>query len=112
MTNEEMMSQLYKQMTAEQQKYKEWLLEQPPNVILDNACKFTVREDIVMEIEVLELTDAQAAALLRSRTPLADIYRAWERTETHHMDDVRDVIEARANAVIQAEKEKGQREGR
>ena len=38
-----------------------------------------------MEMEVLELTDAQAAALLRSRTPLADVYRAWERAETHHM---------------------------
>lgn len=112
MTNEEMMRQLYERMAAEQQKYKEWLLGQPPNVILDNACKFTVREDIVMEMEVLELTDAQAAALLRSRTPLADVYRAWERAETHHMDDVRDVIEARADTVIRAEKEKGQREER
>ena len=63
MTNKEMMRQLYERMAAEQQKYKAWLLEQPPNVILDNACKFTVREDIVMEMEVLELTDAQAAAL-------------------------------------------------
>ena len=112
MTNEEMMSRLYKRMTAEQQKYKEWLLEQPPNAILDNACKFTVREDIVMELEVLELTGAQAAALLRSRTPLADVYKAWQQTETNHMNDVRDVIEARANAIIQAEKEKGQREER
>ena len=108
MANKEMMRQLYERMVAEQQKYKAWLLEQPPNVILDNACKFTVREDIVMEMEVLELTDAQAAALLRSRTPLADVYRAWERAETHHMDDVRDVIEARADTVIRAEKEKGQ----
>ena len=92
MTNEEMMRQLYERMAAEQQKYKAWLLEQPPNVILDNACKYTVREDIV--------------------TPLADVYRAWEQAETHHMDDVRDVIEARADTVIQAEKEKGQREER
>ena len=92
MTNEEMMRQLYERMAAEQQKYKAWLLEQPPNVILDNACKFTVQEDIVMELEVLELTDAQAAALLRSRTPLADVYRAWERTETHHMDELVRVI--------------------
>lgn len=69
MANKEMMRQLYERMVAEQQKYKAWLLEQPPNVILDNTCKFTVREDIVMELEVLELTDAQAAALLRSRTP-------------------------------------------
>ena len=106
MTNEEMMRQLYERMAAEQQKYKAWLLEQPPNVILDNACKYTVREDIVMEMEVLKLTDAQ------SRTPLADVYRAWEQAETHHMDDVRDVIEARADTVIQAEKEKGQQEER
>ena len=92
MTNEEMMRQLYERMAAEQQKYKAWLLEQPPNVILDNACKYTVREDIVMEMEVLKLTDAQAAALLRSRTPLADVYRAWEQAETHHMDELVRVI--------------------
>lgn len=30
MTNEEMMSRLYEQMATEQQKYKEWLLGQPP----------------------------------------------------------------------------------
>ena len=111
MTNEEMMSRLYGQMVTEQLKYKEWLLGQPPDVILDNAYQFTVREDIVMEMEELELKDAQAAALLRSRTPLADVYKAWQQTETNHMNDVRDVIEARANAVIQAEKEKGQRDG-
>lgn len=37
MTNKEMMRQLYERMAAEQQKYKAWLLEQPPNVILDNT---------------------------------------------------------------------------
>ncbi len=79
---------------------------------LDNTCQFTIREDIVLELEMLELTDAQAAALLRSRTPLADVYKAWQQAETHHMDDVRDVIEARADTIIRAEKEKGQREGR
>ena len=112
MANKEMMRQLYERMVAEQQKYKAWLLEQPPNVILDNACKYTVREDIVMEMEVLKLTTYIAAALLRSRTPLADVYKAWQQAETNHMNDVRDVIEARANAIIQAEKEKGQREER
>ena len=77
MINEEMTSRLYERMSAEQQKYKVWLLEQSPNVILDHACQFTVREDVMMEMEELELTDTQAAALLRSRTPLADVYREW-----------------------------------
>ncbi len=63
-------------------------------------------------MSALELSDAQARALLKSKTPLADIYKEWDKTETHHMDDVREVIEARADAVIRAEKEKSQREGR
>ena len=112
MTQEEMLTALYEKMAAEQDKYRDWLKSQPAAEVLNHAYEYTVREDIVMELEVLELTGAQAAALLRSRTPLADVYRAWERAETHHMDDVRDVIEARANAIIQAEKEKGQREER
>ena len=63
-------------------------------------------------MSVVELPDAQVKALLKSKTPLADVYKEWNKTETHHMEDLRDVIEARATAVIQAEKEKGQREGR
>ena len=112
MNTNDLNTALFEKMTAEQDKFRDWLKSQPPEEILHHTYEYTVREDIVMEMEVLELTDAQAAALLRSRTPLADVYRAWERAETHHMDDVRDVIEARADTVIRAEKEKGQREER
>ena len=66
----------------------------------------------MMEMEELELTDAQTKALLKSKTPLADVCKAWNKTETHHMDDVRDVIEIHADDVIRTEKEKGQREER
>ena len=112
MTGEELCTKLYQRMTAEQEHYRIWLLGQPPGEILDHAAEYTVREDIVMEMEELELPEAQARALLKSRTPLADIYKEWNKVETHHMEDLRDVIEARADAVIRAEKEKGQREGR
>ncbi len=112
MTGEELQAKLYQRITSAQAKYRAWLLTQPPNVILDHACAYTVREDIVMEMSALELPEAQVKALLKSHNPLADIYKEWNKTETHHMEDLRDVIEARANAVIRAEKEKGQREGR
>ena len=112
MTGEELRTKLYQQITAAQAKYRAWLLTQPPNVILDHACAYTVREDIVMEMSALELPEAQVKALLKSHNPLADVYKEWNKTETHHMEDLRDVIEACADAVIQAEKEKGQREGR
>ena len=112
MANPELLNKLHQRMSAEQEQYRKWLLGQPPGEILNHAAEYTVREDIVMEMSALELTDAQANALLRSKTPLADIYKEWNKTETHHMDDVRDVIEARADAVIRAEKEKSQREER
>ena len=112
MANPELLNKLHQRMSAEQEQYRNWLLGQPPGDILNHAAEYTVREDIVMEMSALELTDTQANALLKSKTPLADIYKEWNKTETHHMDDVRDVIEARANAVIRAEKGKGQREER
>ena len=110
MANPDLLTKLYQRMSAEQEQYRNWLLGQPPGVILDHAAEYTIREDIMMEMEELELTDAQTKALLESKTPLADVCRAWNKTETHHMDDVRDVIEARADSVIRAEKEKSQRE--
>ena len=112
MTNPDLLTKLYQRMSVEQKQYRNWLLGQPPGVILDHAAEYTIREDIVMEMEELELTDAQTKALLKSKTPLADVCKAWNNTETHHMDDVRDVIEIHADDVIQTEKEKGQREGR
>ena len=66
MTGEELRTKLYQQITAAQAKYRAWLLTQPPNVILDHACAYTVREDIVMEMSALELPEAQVRALLKS----------------------------------------------
>ena len=112
MVNPDLLTKLYQRMSAEQEQYRNWLLGQPPGVILDHAAEYTVREDIVMEMEELELTDAQTKSLLKSKTPLADVYKEWSKVETHHMDDVRDVIEIHADGVIRTEKEKGQREER
>ena len=80
-------------MAGEQQKYRAWLTTLPPDEILDHAAEFTIREDILVEMEVVELPTEQAAALLASPTPLADVYREWGKVETHHMEDIRDVIE-------------------
>ena len=104
MTNEQLLTALYEKMAAEQAQYRQWLLGQPPGEILNHATEYAVREDIVIEMEELKLPEAHAKALLRSRTPLADVYKEWNKTETHHMEDLRDVIEARAEAVMQAEK--------
>ncbi len=50
-------------MAAEQDTFRDWLKSQSPEEVLNHAYEYTVREDIVMAMEVLELTDAQAQAL-------------------------------------------------
>ena len=37
MTNEELNTALYKKVFAEQEKYREWLLSQPPDEILNHC---------------------------------------------------------------------------
>lgn len=96
-------SELYDKMKAEQDKYREWLLSQSPNEILNHTYEYTMREDIVMAMEELELTPKQAKALLKSPCPLADVFEEFRDRETEHMDTIRDSIETRANEVIKRE---------
>ena len=96
---------LFEKMSDEQDKFRDWLKSQPPEEILHHTYEYTVREDIVMAMEELELTDAQAQALLDSPTPLADVYRYFEKLETGHMDVIRDSIENRADDVCRAKEE-------
>ena len=96
---------LYEKMAAEQDKYRDWLKSQPPAEVLNYAYEYTVREDIVIAMEELELTDAKAQALLDLPTPLADVYRHFERLETGYMDMIRDSIENRADDVCKARAE-------
>ncbi len=72
MTNEEKNTALYEKVFAEQETYRKWLLEQPPEEILKHSYEYTVREDIVLSLEYHDLEDAQAEALLKSPAPLGD----------------------------------------
>lgn len=96
---------LYEKMSYEQDYYRNWLLSQPPEEILNHAYEYAMREDILMAMETKELTDAQAQALLSSDTPLSDVYRYFDRVETDHMDVVRDCISIRANDILRTQEE-------
>ena len=89
-------------MFDEQEHYRQHLLTLPPEEILGSAYEYTIREDIVMCMEELDLTEAQAKALLASPAPLADVYKDFEKLETSYMDVIRDTIETRANELYQA----------
>ena len=97
MADTELSSKLYEKASAEQDKFRAWLVEQPPADILLHAVEYAVREDILMEMEALELPDDQARALLASPDTMADIYKTFSKmADTGHMDVVRESIEDRA----------------
>ncbi len=100
---------LYEKMKAEQDKYRDWLLTQEPAEILNHTYEYTMREDIVMAMEELELTPKQAKALLKSPCPLDDVYKEFKDREVEHMDTIRDSIETRADQVIKRENERESR---
>ena len=94
---------LYEKMKAEQDKYRDWLLTQEPAEILNHTYEYTMREDIVMAMEELELTPKQAKALLKSPCPLDAVYKEFRDREVEHMNTIRDSIETRADTVIKRE---------
>lgn len=96
---------LYEKMAAEQDKFRDWLKSHPPEEILNHAYEYTVREDILMAMEELDLPQSRAAALLASPSPLADVYKEFADRETSYMDVVRDSIEQRAEAALDAQRE-------
>ena len=51
MNTETINTQLYEKMFAEQERYRDWLLHQPPEEILNHAYEYAIREDILMALE-------------------------------------------------------------
>ena len=104
MTNEERNTALYKKLFAEQEKFRDWLKGQPPEGILNHAYEYTVREDILMSLEYHDLSDVQADALLKSPSPLADVFQYFEMLQTDHMDVIWDCLESRADTILEEQR--------
>ena len=96
-------ARLYEKMKAEQDKYRDRLL---------HPYEYTMREDIVMCMEELELEPEKARALLRSPCPLSDVYKDFRDRETEHMDTIRNSIETEADKSLQRQEKEKQRESR
>ena len=91
--NEALQQSLYDKLSREQDKYRDWLKGQPPEEILHHSYEYTVREDILMCMEELTLSEAETRALLLSPSPMAILYDKFSDLETGYMDTIRDSIE-------------------
>ena len=106
MTSETLNTLLHDKMTAEQDKFRDWLLSQPPQVILDHSFEYTAREDILMALQDTTLDKAQAEALWKSPSPLADIFKDFSKLDSSdQMETIQTCITDRANQALQAERE-------
>lgn len=103
MTTKDLNTKLYEKMFAEQEQYRDWLLTQPPGEVLNHAYEYVMREDILLSLEYHDLNPKQAKALLKSPSPLADIFERFEKQETGHMENIQNCIESRANEVLRAD---------
>ena len=100
MTNKELNDELYAKMLKEQETYKGWLLEQSAPVVLDHAYEFATREDLLLSMEYYDLDDAQANALLKSDTPLEDLFTVWENRESSRLSEMWGFITERADKLV------------
>ncbi len=105
MNQENLNNALYDKMAAEQDTYRSWLLGQTPEEILNHTYEYTVREDILMAMEEMDLPRQQAEALLSSPSPLSDVYKHFTNLETEHMDVIRASIEDRAKDTLDSQQE-------
>ena len=110
MTNVMLNTQLYQKMYVEQELYKDYLLTLTPAQILSHACEYICRENILIAMENNDLNNARAKALLRSPTPLADVYNkyaSWEHGR--QQEEIWNAVEARASEVLRVEYAAAQR---
>ena len=112
MTEEELNTLLYERMFEEQERFRDELLGMSPQDILDNAYKYVMREDLLLSLEYHDLSEKQCKALLKSDTPLADLFERWENHEGSHMEEVWDVIKSYANEIIREDFLRSRREER
>ncbi len=106
MNNEELNAALYEKMSAEQDQFVGRLLKLAPEEMLEHSFEYTVRQDILISMEDSVLNNDQTQALFRSETPLADVYKEYQKQQSGYIDVVRDSIVARANSELRKDLER------
>lgn len=91
---------LYEKMSNEQKDFVENLKHLPPEKIIEEAYRITLREDILSVIDSDILNAKQMSALIKTECPLAVCYDVWLKTDYSHMDDLRCVISDYADEII------------
>ena len=69
------LEQLAEKMTDEFNTYRDWLLKQPPEEILNHAYEYTTKENLLNVLGDTDLKPQQIETMLRSPCPLEDVFK-------------------------------------
>lgn len=93
MSDEQRHLALYNKMKSEQDNYRDWLLSQPPEEILNHAHEYSVREDILCVMNSTPLPPLVTRALLHAEQPLASVYTNWSKCDHGISNDLVEVVQ-------------------
>ncbi len=93
MTLEDLNIAVYNRLFEEQLAFRDWLLTQSPQEVLNHAYEYSMREDILYALENFDLSLREASALLTAEKPLENIYKKYLGMETDHMEEITTSIE-------------------
>ena len=68
-------------MNTEFDTYRDWLLTQPPEEILNHANEYNAKQEIMAALSDADLSPAQIETLLRSPCPLEDVFKDYQQMD-------------------------------
>lgn len=110
--NDELITALCKKMSKEQKAFRDWLLTQTQEEVLNHACGYAIREGIVSIVAEEMLAPAQAGSLLRLRNPLAEVFLHWQNHQTGYLEGMRDAVNRCVNFTSRSQRSQMQRRER
>lgn len=100
MNVEQLNAALFTKMEEELKDFADWLLKQAPEVILNHAIEYATKFDILSVMEVTDLSEDQARALLTLEEPLDTIYKSYDGSSSNSMDVLVSFIEDKADEMV------------
>ncbi len=95
----ELNAALYAKMEEELTDFANWLLKQPPEVILNHAIEYAAKFDIVSIMETTELSADKARALLSLEEPLDAIFKDYDDSPQNSLDVLVSFIQDKADEL-------------
>lgn len=99
MALEEKFPALVEKMRREQEMYRIWLMEQPPEVILSRASEWSAREDMLSRLDEWDPDEKMVDALLSCDRPAETLFE-WLRDDKAE-DQIRAEIDQMADSIVQ-----------